>query len=537
MPAHAPARALKNEMFPQVTFSGDRRLPFVELLNMPEGTVPFNDIRRIGRTDGVVVFSSSLHACSPASPAAPHPCDDTSPVAPPATPEADSLPDLPDALWVIIMRFAGTREVCMLARVSKALRRCAFSPAVWRERHEALFGCATPAPAPGASAADAGTVLRRVCRKSDLRAARWLESHIRESTLGGAAVCVALDGAKAACGERDCLRVYGAPGAADAADAGRKLGTLRGHTADITCVAVSDAALLSGDASGQLRLWDAEDFKLRRAFRGHVGEIAACALLPAGGVPISAGADGCVRIWDAAAPQPLAVLQCETAVAALAVDASSGRLYAGGGFIDCYDIATATRVATLVDVLDEPSDGGLVPITRLAAHGPLLAAGGAAGGVSLWDVRAGPRLVGCLPTAGSGACSGLQLDEWKLVAAFGGDESGVCVYDIRSVIGAGACDERVRAPLMRLHTGARVTALGFCGSVLLAAVEGRPCVSWSFDAPSSSRAAAAAGTPLAAATSSSDSQLDGNADAGRGERRKKGVVPKIRGRFPKRGTR
>jgi hypothetical protein len=456
---------------------------------------------------------------------------------PPADGGGDATPELPDAIWFLILRFCRTREVCMLARVSRGLRRVASAPCVWRERHAALFG-ASPPHGPGAPDA---ALVRRSVRRSELRAARWLEADAVQSTLGGAAVCVALDATKAACGERDCLRVYGAPGGDDA---GRKLGTLRGHAADVTCIATSETALLSGDAGGTLRLWGADDFKLLRALRGHTGAVAACMLLPGGGPLVSGGADGTVRLWSEASPAPLALLHCDTAVAALAVDAAAAacpaRLYVGGGFIDCIDIATATRVSTLVDVLDDDEltggAGGLVPVTRLAAHGPLLAAGGAGGGVSLWDVRASHSHVGCIATPGGGACGGLALDEWKLVSAFSGDGDAVCVYDIRAALAPRAAAAAVpAAPLLRLPAGGRVAALGFCGGVLLAAVEGRPCVSWSFCAPGRE------GAPLAAAASAGGAVApdtpDADTEASRAERRKKGQVPKVRGRYPKRSTR
>ncbi len=511
----------------------DTKVPFALLLAMEEqgNAVPYHAIWRIVRTDGVVLFSASAGAGSPAALRSCLSAGEASQVGSSPLLDLDAPPELPDALWQAIMRFVSTRDVCMLARVSRALRRAASAPAVWILRYTEIFGGAPP-QSPGSSAAEAALVQRRACRRSELRAARWLEASPAAFPLGGAAVCVALDAGKVACGERDCVRVYGTPGAADAADAGRKLGTLRGHAADVTCVAVSEAELLSGDAGGTLRLWGADDFKLRRALRGHVGTVAACLLLP-GGAPVSAGADGTVRLWHATAPAPLAALQCDTAVAALAVDAgatgSPTLLFAGGGFLDCFDIATATRVSTLLGVLDEPDEPNLAPVTRLAAHGTLLAAG-SAGCVTLWDVRAGARLVACLPSRGGGlhACGGLQLDDWKLCAAFGGDDD-VCVHDIRAVATGSA--QRAREPLLRLPAGGRVAALSFCGSVLLAALEGRPCIAWSFGAPPPSGAAAAAEALAPPVTP------DADGEAGRAERRKKGVVPKIRGRFPKRSTR
>ena len=407
------------------------------------------------------------------------------------------------------MRHLSTRDLCYLARVSKALRRAVAAPAVWRFRHEALLGVS---PARDLDAAN----LRRICRRSELRAARWLDAECTTSSLGFAAACLALDSTKAACGERDCLRVYGAPGGDDG---GRKLGTLRGHGADVTCVASSDSLLLSGDSGGSLRLWSVDDFKPVRTLRGHTGIVADCLLLR-DGPPVSACNDGTVKIWDSSQAAAVATIECDTAITSLAVDGAAAGcpsvLYAGGGFIECLDVASATRTLTLIDLLDETCESGVLPVSRLSVQGSLLAAGGVGGIVSLWDVRAA-RLVACLQ-AGTGACGGLQLDDWKLVAAF--DDDCVVVHDIRAVAATGRFQPE---PLLSLPTEGRVTALRFCGSVLLAAVEGRPCVSWSFEAPS--------------ATAQGPESPDADAEAGRAERRKKGGVPKVRGRYAKRTTR
>jgi len=315
--------------------------------------------------------------------------------------------------------------------------------------------------------------------------------------------------------------VYARPG--PGADAGRKLGTLRGHAADVTCLALSDASLLSGDAGGTLRLWAADDFKLvGRALRGHVGAVAACAALPGGGPLASAGVDGTLRLWDAqaAAAAPLASLECITAVAALAYDVSGGeacpsRLYAAGGFLDCVDVASATVITTLLDILD-----GGEPITRLSCHASLLAAG-FAGGAALWDVRQGPRVVAqlaCQP--GRGSCGGLHLGEWQLAGAFDGDDA-VVVYDVRAA-GAG----RLGVPLLRLEAPGRVADLACEGTSLLAALQGRPCLAWAFQPPALGGSAAAAGVEESPAKQEKGKEKKGGASN-----------LKVRGRFPKRSTR
>ena len=513
----------------------DEEVPFQSLLDMEDAgiSVPFAFIRSIRSLDGGVCFDASPATNAVTSPGSPPEPAVVRPLSGDVVlPEAVAI-ELPDVLWCacsasyaatvsflirlarrhIVMRHLATRDLCFMARVSKALRRAVSTPSVWAFRYCVLFGSA-----PG-SDLDA-QALRRACRRSELRAARWLDADCNATPLGGAAACVALDVAKVALGERDCVRIYCTSQADDDEDAGRKLGTLRGHSADITCIASTETLLLSGDAGGSLRLWAVDDFKPVRTLRGHAGSITDCLLLR-DGPPVSASVDGCVKIWDASAPSAIATLECDTAITSLAVDAAAtgcpGLLYAGGGFIECFDVASATRTLTLVDLLDDTA--GVLPVSRLSVHGSLLAAGGVSGVVSLWDVRAA-RLVACLQ--GSGACGGLQIDDWKLVAAFADDDC-VSVHDIRAVAATGRFS--TREPLLRLPTDGRVTALRFCGSVLLAAVQGRPCVSWSFDAPTSAEAQSWADSP--------------DADAGRAsERRKKKGQRKVRGdRYAKRTTR
>ena len=437
---------------------------------------------------------------------------------------------LPDTIWCLIMQLVGVREVCMLARCDTHLRRVASSLPVWTCQYLRLFGVAPEQPA-GRGECEHGAVLRRTCRRSALRAARWLDAQTTDGELCGASCCLALDATKAVCGERECVRVYahgcGAAGA-EGDDAPRKLGTLRGHACDVSCVALTDEALLSGDVEGTLRLWGMEDFKLRRQFRGHAGAVTACVLLPgASALPVSGGADGTVRLWNALAATPLARLDCDTEVTCLAVDGASTsvcppHLYAGGGFVDCFDIASATRLLQLYGILDEGA--ACEPVTRLSAYGPLLAAGAASGAVAFWDVRAGPRLVGSLAGGRQCAVRSLQLGEWHLAAAFAGG-ADVEVYDMRAFAMPGvtlACGLRAQ-PVLSLPVDGVVAALGFCGQTLIASVEGRPTVAWSFDDPAS--VAAAANSPEAS---------DGSDQ--KGERKKKGVR-KTRGRYPKKSTR
>ena len=139
---------------------------------------------------------------------------------------------------------------------------------------------------------------------------------------------------------------------------GRRIATLKGHAGRVTGVAFDDDRVVSGCSQGGVRIWAMDDLKCTKSVRtAHDGSVAgpsggrplgnlrslpspcmhastACshmdahawrsslkaslhlpcpALPPSGvgllnGIPVSAGADGCVRLWDVAAALPILAL-------------------------------------------------------------------------------------------------------------------------------------------------------------------------------------------------------------------------------------
>lgn len=88
----------------------------------------------------------------------------------------------------------------------------------------------------------------------------------------------------------------------------------------VTCCAFDDQLIVSGCSQAGLRLWSMDDLKCTRVLRHHVGSVTSCALLA--GMPISAGEDGTVALWDASgAPAPIVTLDAGHPVAALSVGA------------------------------------------------------------------------------------------------------------------------------------------------------------------------------------------------------------------------
>ncbi|KAG8460984.1 hypothetical protein KFE25_010735 [Diacronema lutheri] len=87
----------------------------------------------------------------------------------------------------------------------------------------------------------------------------------------------------------------------DASDPPRPVFVLRGHTAEVSAARFdpSGTRLLTGDAGGELRLWDLEMRRpLATLARAHDGRVLG-AHADAAGAVAAQGRDGCVRVWEA----------------------------------------------------------------------------------------------------------------------------------------------------------------------------------------------------------------------------------------------
>jgi WD40 repeat protein len=157
---------------------------------------------------------------------------------------------------------------------------------------------------------------------------------------------------------------------------------LRGHTAGVTSATYTADGLLlaSGDAEGNIKLWDVEGQQEQRTFSDGSAAVNALEFDPTGKRLAAAGEDGIVRIWDVEA----------------------GRVIARGV-------------------------GNKVPMLSLAFHPtkPQVASGGVDGSVRLWAANTGALLAALSSSEpvrsvrftpdGSGlfAVSGAALYQWK----------------------------------------------------------------------------------------------------------------------------
>lgn len=94
--------------------------------------------------------------------------------------------------WLSALLFVSqvaTRDLCRMACVNQWLRSLAAAPELWRCQYAQLFG-APPAPEWNTA------TVRRMCRRSELKAAAWAEAAAVTSRVGFAGTsCLAMDSA------------------------------------------------------------------------------------------------------------------------------------------------------------------------------------------------------------------------------------------------------------------------------------------------------------------------------------------------------
>jgi hypothetical protein len=148
--------------------------------------------------------------------------------------------ELPEECWMAVLGHCDVREVCMLGRTNRWLRVLASTPSLWTHQYARLFG-EPPVPALN------GATVRRKCRHSCIRAARWLEADVVDQAVGFPdTVCLQLDDRKVVSGDGCCVRVW----SHEEGRRYRRIATLKGHSSPVTCVAYDDNHIVSGDTSG-----------------------------------------------------------------------------------------------------------------------------------------------------------------------------------------------------------------------------------------------------------------------------------------------
>lgn len=416
---------------------------------------------------------------------------------------------LPDECWMHIFKYCRTRELCALAQTCQSLHRLAGRADVWYLVYEDLYGQPPDEPH---TLAKGG--VRRVCRRSELRASHWYDLLPYTEDMGPFDInLVQMDGRKIVGADGPNLRIW--------THSGRRVASMKGQSGVISCFDFDADHILSGCDQNTVKLWSVDELKCVRTFRGHDDPPTSCLLV--GSVPITASLDGTIRMWESTQNMPVFTIQAEAGVVCMAADEAKSKLFSGGPSVDVWDIASAQKVSQLVSLFED-DEAKLVPLNSMSYSQNLLAGGSVAGTVSLWDTRTS-ELCFSFGCSSDGLRSSLpirqvQVDDWKLACIAGEGTSSVLFFDIRSLGSKKPYLDYCPEPFMKLQCNTVMNSFHFHGTEVIAGCKDRRCRYWTFSKPAE---------PC-------EEQADSPELSNR-ERKKKGTVPKVRGRYPKRRTR
>ncbi len=154
--------------------------------------------------------------------------------------------------------------------------------------------------------------------------------------------------------------------------------------------------LATAGADGTIRVWDAASGQETGVLRGHTSDVIDVAFSPDGRRLVSAGRDNTVRLWDAESGAQISQLEGETALVVRVEFSPDGRLIASVGenqALNVWDAASGEPVSYSPTAAPVPlralafsPDG-----SRIAASGGTAAA--ASGPIYIWDAASGELLV------------------------------------------------------------------------------------------------------------------------------------------------
>eukprot|EP00668_Euglena_longa_P013902 GGOE01017853.1.p1 GENE.GGOE01017853.1~~GGOE01017853.1.p1 ORF type:complete len:1536 (-),score=439.18 GGOE01017853.1:188-4795(-) len=257
---------------------------------------------------------------------------------------------------------------------------------------------------------------------------------------------------------------------------GELLAILEGHTAEVSCVAVScdGRFVVSGSHDRTLRIWDAQKGQLAKTLHGHGGGVMCVTVW--GDTVVSGGRDNVVRLWGIETGSPGLVLSGHTFwVSSVAASVQNG-LLASAAYDETVRVwqgSTGFLLHTLRTHI------GIVFSVGLSADGTLLLSGGADHRVLLWDTGTGavvqelsghngavhsvalsPDGVYAVTGSADQTCQIWQTQSGKLLRKLEGHSAEVTAVAISSdaaVVASGSPDKTIR--ISYRHTGKLINVL------------------------------------------------------------------------------
>jgi WD40 repeat protein len=192
--------------------------------------------------------------------------------------------------------------------------------------------------------------------------------------------------------------------------------------------------LADGGPNGIVRLWSARTGKAITSFPAARGAVSALAYSPDGAILAAAGSDGTVGLWDTATLRHILTLAGQPTVSTLVFSPDGTRLASGGDMARLWDNPIGRRVATPGDI---PADVPTVEPRRrdvaLSADGGILAVAGAEkSGIAVSDTGNQKQRAVVTAEPGSAVRPPLALSPDGSLLAIGGGAAGVRLWDTRT---------------------------------------------------------------------------------------------------------
>jgi len=172
---------------------------------------------------------------------------------------------------------------------------------------------------------------------------------------------------------------------------GKQLVTCKGHTGWIRSVAFSPdgSTLVSGSSDYAVKLWNVETGQCLKTLQAHTNRVRAVAFSPQGTTIASSSDDCTVRLWDASTGQCLRSLQLHTHRVRTVAFSPGVKILASGSddqTVMLWDVSTGQALRTL-----QAHNNGVRSVT-FSPDGQILASGGEDQLITLWDVVTGQCL-------------------------------------------------------------------------------------------------------------------------------------------------
>lgn len=210
---------------------------------------------------------------------------------------------------------------------------------------------------------------------------------------------------------------------------GKQLVTCKGHTGWIRSVAFSpdNSMIVSGCSDHDVRLWDVRDGKCLRILHEHTNRVRAVCFHPEGNISASGSDDCTVKLWDVRDGKCLITLHSHTNRVRTVAFHPGGNILASGSD-DCTVKLWDVNTGKILRTLQAHKDG--VRAVTFSPNGQILATGGEDTLIKLWNVRTG-KCLSTLQGHSDGVWSLTYQRDGEILAS-GSHDQTIKLWDIKT---------------------------------------------------------------------------------------------------------